>query len=292
VPAHKTATNRREHWLIIGHGSVGSFIAARLADHGASVSIFDPAPRVPITRGTPIDDPAAPGRPVDYISSCVPPAVAESVPERLGPGLRPHATLFDWNTVSPLAKQRICDAAPGAMIDVALLDSVDALVERPNLAISGTDVEQAARILGAHGFKTSIAGDIVGQAASLKYLRSIFMKGLEALVLEYASLASGFEGEPIVRASLADNLGEEFVDFMDHLLATDRIHAERRSRELADAVAVFTDGVSPALSVAAVSVLQQAAVAWAEAGAPAADADMRALASHLRRTLWREPAST
>ncbi len=289
----KLAARRHGHWLVVGHGSVGSFVAARLGAAGAAVSVFDPAPRVAIAAGRAIDDPASFAGAIDYVVSCVPPEVAESVPPLVRTALRPEGVLFDWNTVSPVVKRRIAAATPATTIDVALLDSLDGDVERPNLAVSGSSAEPAARILRAYGFQVVVAGDQVGEAASLKYLRSIFMKGLEALVLEYASLATDFEGEPIVRASLESNLGEKFVRFMDLLIATNRIHAERRSRELAGALDTFsTDGIRPAVAAASAEVLSRAAQAWGEDSAPPVDADVAALARYLRTALWPESRST
>jgi len=281
-------SERARQWLVVGHGSVGSFVAARLATCGASFYVFDPNPRIPITHGEPIGT-LSDLVPVDYVASCVPPGIAEQVPGLVAASLESDAIFFDWNTIAPAAKQRIRDALPAAMIDVALLDSVDGSVQHPNLAVSGGRAREAARMLDGQGFKTAIVGEQVGDAAALKYLRSIFMKSLEALVLEYASLASGLNGEPVVRASIESNLGDRFVDFMDLLLTTDRVHAQRRSHELADAVETFTgNGTKPALVSAAVDVLQQAAEAWAQESAPPVGADAHALAAHLKRALWRQ----
>ncbi len=285
--------SRRDQWLVVGHGSVGSFVAARLAGAGGAVSVLDPRPRIPIAHGEAVEEGAIAHRAVDYVVSCVPREAAETVPALVEPALRPEGMFFDWNTVSPTVKRTIRDRVTAATIDVALLDSLDTAVERPNLAVSGRGSEQAVRILEAHGFNATTVGEEVGEAAALKYLRSIFMKVLEALVLEYSSLASGFEGEAIVRASLESNLGEKFVRFMDLLVATNRIHAERRSRELADALALFSaDGFRPELAPAAVDVLRRAADAWSDDSAPPVDAAIGVLTDHLRRNLWREPAST
>jgi len=286
----RTATSSRGSWLVVGHGSVGSFLAARLVAGGVNVSVFDPDPRVAIVHGARIGHPRD-GR-FDYVVSCVSPGAAGEVAALVAGSVDPAGIFFDWNTIAPAVKQRIRGDVGAAMIDVALLDSLDAAVERPSLAISGDRADEAAERLEGHGFRVAVAGEVVGQAATLKYLRSIFMKGLEAVVLEYASLASEVDGEPIVRASLRSNLGDTFVRFMDLLLATNRIHAERRSRELADALAVFGDGIKPRVSLAAVEVLRDAAEAWTGDAAPPVDADSGALANHLHGVLWREPAST
>ena len=173
------------------------------------------------------------------------------------------------------------------MGDVALLDSLDGDSEEPMLAVSGEAAAAASVVLVRLGFSVEVVGEHVGEAAALKYLRSIFMKSLEALVLEYASLASTVPAESIVRTSLEHNLGERFTSFMDLLLATNRIHAERRGLELEDAVATFSaNGSQPEVAAAAVLVLREAARAWAEPEAPQAGAPLEALAEHLHRTLW------
>ena len=278
--------------LVVGHGSVGSFLAARLVAAGAAVWIFDPQPRVPIAAGRAVNDPGPVGA-VDYVFSCVPPEASESVPLLVHAALAPEGVLFDWNTVSPAVKRRIAAATEASTVDVALLDSLDAEVEQPTLAVSGPSAEQAARVLEGYGFRAFVAGQEVGDAAALKYLRSIFMKGLEALVLEYASLATDFGGAPIVQTSLESNLGEQFVRFMDLLIATNRIHAGRRSRELADALETFSsDGAQSGVAAASARVLSRAAEAWAEESAPPVGADVGVLARHLRTALWPEPPST
>jgi 3-hydroxyisobutyrate dehydrogenase-like beta-hydroxyacid dehydrogenase len=278
--------------LIVGHGSVGSFLAARLAAAGEAVSVFDPEPRIPIANGRRVVDPASLAA-VDYVFSCVPPEVSEAVPLLVRAALAREAVLFDWNTASPTVKRRIADATEATTVDVALLDSLDAEVERPTLAVSGPAAGDAAEVLEGFGFRAFVAGEAVGDAAGLKYLRSIFMKGLEALVLEYASLATDFGGAPIVRASLESNLGERFVRFTDLLIATNRIHAGRRSRELADALETFSsDGARPHVAAASARVLGLAADAWAQEDAPPEDSDVATLARHLRTALWPEPPST
>jgi len=287
--APETAAGSR--WLVVGHGSVGSFVARRLASTGSSVAVLDPAPRLPIVAGrvvTDVDQGA-----YDCVVSCVPPQAAESVPATVSRALGAGGLFFDWNTISPEAKRRIAAAVPAETVDVALLDSVDGgNSSRPRVAVSGAGGARGSELLAGAGFDVVDAGPEVGQAAALKYLRSVFMKTLEALVLEFSALAAKLDPDAIVRSSLANNLGAEFASFMDLLLATNRVHAERRASELADAVASFaTDGTRPDLAAAAVDVLRRAARAWQE-GAPPEGAPDKELAHHLRCALWGEAAST
>jgi 3-hydroxyisobutyrate dehydrogenase-like beta-hydroxyacid dehydrogenase len=282
-----------QHWLVVGHGSVGSFLATRIARTGRPVSVFDASPRVPLAQGverTYLGDPSAP---FDCIVSCVPASAADDVPPLVADRLAPEGFFFDWNTMSPSAKGRVAAAIPATVIDVALLDSLDANVELPHLAVSGSRIEAAAEVLRALGFKVTVAGDEVGEAAALKYLRSIFMKTLEALVLEHAALSSVLDRDSIVRDSIESNVGAQFMEFMDLLVRTNRIHAERRSHELTDAVAVFAEqGARPELAATAADLLRRAAEAWRVPSAPAPDSELLELATYARSALWPQPSST
>jgi 3-hydroxyisobutyrate dehydrogenase-like beta-hydroxyacid dehydrogenase len=281
----------KARWLVVGHGSVGSFIAERLATTGSSVAVLDPEPRLPIVAGTAVT--AIEEGAYDCVVSCVPPDMAEAVPATIKVGLGVDGLFFDWNTVSPEVKRRIAAAVPAGTVDVALLDSVDGgNGRRPRLAVSGAGSGRGAELLAEAGFDVVDAGPDVGQAATLKYLRSVFMKTLEALVLEFSALAAELDPDEIVRNSLTNNLGAEFSSFMDLLVSTNRFHAARRANELADAVASFADeGTRPDLAAAAVDVLFQAAKAW-EKGAPPEGATPDELSHHLRSALWGQAGST
>jgi 3-hydroxyisobutyrate dehydrogenase-like beta-hydroxyacid dehydrogenase len=280
-------------WLVVGHGSVGSFLASRIVRSGAAVCVLDSNPRVPLARGVEQTSLAEPNGPFDCVVSCVPATAAPDVPIAVAGHLAPGGFFFDWNTTSPSAKARVADAIPAMVIDVALLDSLDANVELPHLAVSGRRVEDAAEVLRELGFRVSTVGGEVGEAAALKYLRSIFMKSLEALVLEHAALSAALDRDAIVRDSIASNVGPQFMEFMDLLVRTNRIHAERRSHELADAVAVFAEaGARPEIAAASVDLLRRAAQVWRDPAAPPPESDLINLAAYARSALWPPPSST
>jgi 3-hydroxyisobutyrate dehydrogenase len=275
---------------VVGHGSVGSFVAQRLVGTGSTVAVLDPSPRLPIVAGTPVTSVEDGG--YDCVVSCVPPAVAETVPATVAAALATDGLFFDWNTVSPEVKRRIAAAVQAVTVDVALLDSVDGGNGRPpRLAVSGAGSGRGGELLADAGFDVADAGPDVGQAAALKYLRSAFMKTLEALVLEFSALAADLDPDEIVRSSVTNNLGLEFSAFMDLLVSTNRVHAARRASELEDAVASFAEeGTPPELAATAVDVLRGAAQAWQE-GAPPEGATPEELAHHLRTVLWGKAGS-
>jgi 3-hydroxyisobutyrate dehydrogenase-like beta-hydroxyacid dehydrogenase len=284
--------SERKQWLVVGHGSVGSFVAGRLLARGERVAVFDPSPRVLPVLADLVDLPDIHDA-VDYAVSCVPPTIAHTVPALLAGAVRSDGLLFDWNSTSPASKRTVESEMAVPTIDVALLDTLDEDRDQPRLAISGPAASRAVPLLVDQGFQISVVGDEVGEAASAKYLRSIFMKSLEALVLEYEALGSVLDRRNVVRESLGASLGEEFVEFMGVLLRTDRVHAHRRADELEDAVRTFReDGWPLTVPTAAVEVLRSAAEAWIAPGAPPAGATAGDLATHLERTLWHSTPST
>src|SRR5258708_39422109 len=134
--------NASGSWLIVGHGSVGSWLAARIAPTTDRLFVLDPAPRVPIRAGRRLDPEHPMPVPVDFVISCVPPVQAERVPETISPWVSPGSVLFDWNSASPGVKTRIATRAPCLVMDVALLDSLDSNRAQPLLAISWPGADQ------------------------------------------------------------------------------------------------------------------------------------------------------
>jgi len=238
-------------WIIVGHGSVGAFIARRLDDP----AVYDPSPRVAITMGHRVTE--LPAGAFVYGISAVPTGAAEEVAGLVADAIDRDGLFFDWNTTSPDVKRRIAETVHAYTVDVALLDSLDRDGGRPTLAVSGPEAERGAELLRGLDFDVTVVGHAVGDAARLKYLRSIFMKTLEALALEYTALSASLDGHGVVRESIARNLGERFDRFLELLVETNRIHGDRRARELADAVASF-DAPLP-LAHAAAEVLREAA---------------------------------
>jgi hypothetical protein len=281
-----------KRWLVVGHGSVGSFVARRLVAHGERVVIFDPHPRVVPVDGEVVELSEVVDA-VDYAVSCVTPDAAQGVPSLLKGVLRSDGVLFDWNSVSPATKRAIAEQVEATTVDVALLDTLDADRAAPRLAVSGLDVERSARLLRDQDFDVAVVGEEIGDAAAAKYLRSMFMKALEALVLEYEALGSVLDGGRVVRDSIGANLGAQFLDFMDVLVETDRVHARRRADEVESVARTFSDdGWTLRFANAAAEVLGSAADAWDHDDAPPLGATAEELAQHLGRQWWRAGRST
>jgi 3-hydroxyisobutyrate dehydrogenase-like beta-hydroxyacid dehydrogenase len=252
-------------WLIVGHGTVGSVLAMRILSAGDVAWVHDAAPRLQI--------PAVPGLlPVDadtkldpdVVVICVPAAGADAVGEYLRRTVDGTPMIFDWTSSLPASKSAVADQGTGSWIDIALLDSLDRSVGRPLLAISGANATDAAKSLERIGFDVLIAGEEVGQAATVKMTRSLFMKSLEALIIESRSIASGLDPSGAAWLSVERSLGCEFSEFADMLVTSNAVHAARRSGEIRQANTLASEhGYSPVVAVAAERVLAELSSVWA-----------------------------
>ncbi|MEO7549520.1 MAG: DUF1932 domain-containing protein [Croceibacterium sp.] len=107
--------------------------------------------------------------------------------------LLPEGALWcDMNSVAPETKRAAAAAIGGAggrYVDVAVMAPVDKGMAVP-LLLSGPHALAARPLLAALGFtQVTIVGDEIGRASAIKMIRSVVVKGLEALSAECAAAA-------------------------------------------------------------------------------------------------------
>lgn len=102
--------------------------------------------------------------------------------------LEAGAFWFDMNSVAPDTKRtasRMIEAAGGRYVDVAVMAPVHPARTAVPLLLSGPHAEDGAALLRAIGFtKVRIVEGAVGRASSIKMIRSVMVKGIEALTAE------------------------------------------------------------------------------------------------------------
>jgi 3-hydroxyisobutyrate dehydrogenase-like beta-hydroxyacid dehydrogenase len=100
-----------------------------------------------------------------------------------------------------------------------------------------------------------VVGAIPGDAAGLKLLRSVFLKGVAAAAIESLEAARAAGAEERIRADLASVIGEPLLE---RLLSGSRAHASRRVDEMRAAAAYLEElGVDPRVASAAAEWLEQ-----------------------------------
>ena len=195
-------------------------------------------------------------RDADLIISAVTAAssveAARSVKAHLGG--RPF--YLDINSVSPGRKQKTArflgDAA--RYVDVAVLAPIYPARHQTPMLLAGPDAEAMAPMLAALGMRVSIAGAEVGAAAAIKMVRSVMIKGIEALTLECFLAASRASVIDEVAASMKNNYpGLDWAKIVPYNLERMANHGERRAAEMEEVADTLRElGVEPLMTSATV----------------------------------------
>jgi 3-hydroxyisobutyrate dehydrogenase-like beta-hydroxyacid dehydrogenase len=100
-----------------------------------------------------------------------------------------------------------------------------------------------------------VVGTRPGDAAGLKLLRSVFMKGMASAALESLAAAKAAGAEDRVHADIASVIGEELLE---RLLSGSHAHAARRVDEMRAAAAYLEElGIEPRIAAAAAELLEE-----------------------------------
>ena len=172
-------------------------------------------------------------------------------------GISPGALYCDGNSVAPQTKHEaaaMIEAAGGHYVDVAVLAPVYPMRLGVPLLLAGGRAAEARRALMALGITdVAIAGAEVGQAAAIKMIRSVMIKGIEALSAELADAADAAGVRAAVVASLdaswRSDLG--WSARIDGALERMAKHGLRRAAEMDEVAATLAVlGVDNAMAVA------------------------------------------
>ena len=238
---------------VLGLGEAGGRIALDLVAAGCTVRGWDPVRRLEGIDNASSERDAVDG--ADVVLSLNAAAVALDAARAVVDRLRSEALYADLNTASPALKRELAVLLPGRFADVALVGTVPATgLATPALA-SGDGAERFAGLFRPLGMPVDVVGPHAGDAAGLKLLRSVFMKGIAAAAIESLEAARVAGAEERVHADLAAVLGEPLLE---RLLTGSRAHATRRVDEMRAAAAYVEElGIAPRVASAAAEWLEQ-----------------------------------
>lgn len=180
------------------------------------------------------------------------------------PLLPPGALWCDMNSVSPETKREASaavEAAGGRYVDVAVMAPVDAELAVPIL-LAGPHAAGAQELLAALGFSNvREVGDEVGKAAAIKLIRSVMVKGIEALSAECAAAANaaGVYDEVIASLDASERRGG-WADRIAYNLGRMELHGLRRAAEMTESARTLEAlGVEPVMTRSTVEVQRRTA---------------------------------
>jgi 3-hydroxyisobutyrate dehydrogenase-like beta-hydroxyacid dehydrogenase len=238
---------------VLGLGEAGGRIASDLAAAGCTVRGWDPARTLDGIDNAGSDIAAV--RNSDVVLSLNSAAVALDVARGVAESLSGDAVYADLNTAAPSLKRELAGVIPVPFADVALVGIVPSTGLRTAALASGAGAERFAERLRPLGMPVEVVGDEPGDAAGLKLLRSVFMKGIAAAAIESLEAAEAAGVVERVRADIASVLGEPVLE---RLLTGSRTHAVRRAEEMYAAAELVRElGIPPRVATAAAAWLEQ-----------------------------------
>lgn len=253
---------------LIGFGEAGSTFA-KAAGWEATASAFDINParhavmeEAGVVAAATADD-ALGG--AGLVLSLVTADSALAVAQDHAAGLAPGAFFCDMNSVAPDTKRAAAlaiEAAGGRYVDVAVLAPVNPARLKVPLLVSGPAAQDAAEALREAGFtNVRVVGDDVGRASAIKMIRSVMVKGVEALTAEMMLAATRAGVVEEVLASLdASEKSESWFTRAAYNIERMTTHGARRAAEMEESAKTLAGlGVEPLMTNGTVARQRQQA---------------------------------
>jgi 3-hydroxyisobutyrate dehydrogenase-like beta-hydroxyacid dehydrogenase len=274
---------------LIGYGEVGQIFAPEFRAQGINdIAVYDivfdlvPTGQDRVKRAgeaqvRPADSATDAARDADIVISAVTAdaAAAAAVAMQAGKYLRAGQIFFDINSASPATKcasARHVEAAAAHFVEGAVMTPVPGRSIRVPILAGGPHAERAAQILNAMGMNIRAVSTEPGRASAMKLCRSIVIKGIEALIIDYAVAASKWGVESQMFASLAGTFPATDFSLLAQIM-TERVHRHgvRRAAELREVAGMLEDlGPSGSLARAVADAHERVAGGQSLAGGHAA----------------------
>jgi 3-hydroxyisobutyrate dehydrogenase-like beta-hydroxyacid dehydrogenase len=245
---------------VIGLGEAGSRIAADLAAAGVGVRGFDVDPARDVESISRASDAASAAAGCDVVLSVNSAKAALDAATAALPGLQASGIYADANTASPELKRELAAlvAESGCRFaDVALLGPIPKRGLFAPVLVSGGAARAFAELFAPVGMPVEVVSDEAGDAAALKLVRSVFMKGLAAAVVESMQAAEAMGGAEWLEREIEAMIGRPFLE---RALEGSRKHAARRVDEMEAARDLLLElGVEPLIASASAAQLAELA---------------------------------
>jgi 3-hydroxyisobutyrate dehydrogenase-like beta-hydroxyacid dehydrogenase len=192
----------------------------------------------------------------DIVVSAVTAAASVDAAQSVKAHLTGKPFVLDINSVSPGRKQQTAKLLGDAAryVDVAVLAPIHPARHQTPMLLAGPHAAAVTQILAALGMRANVAGAEVGAAAAIKMVRSVMIKGIEALTLEcFLAAARGGVVEEVA-ASLKNNYPDlDWSKVIPYNLERMATHGERRAAEMEEVAATLRElGVEPLMTAATV----------------------------------------
>lgn len=152
---------------------------------------------------------------------------------------------IDLSSALPKCKEKISnnlEKKNAKYVDVAVLGSVPKLLHKTPMMASGNGTTELQSLASKLDMNITMCGGHPGKASTIKLCRSIFMKGLPALLIETKRVASKYNVENEVFASIYKNLDDQcFEEYTIRLIDGAYKHWKRQKEELEECAKIASD---------------------------------------------------
>ena len=179
----------------------------------------------------------------EWIVSAVTADQSLEAAEAAAPHLAEGQVFFDINSVSPGRKRAtaaIVEASGARYVDMAVMAPVHPKGHATPVLIAGGTAEELAPALAEAGFALDVVGPGPGEATAVKMVRSLFVKGLEAITVE-ALLAASASGcfERVLQSLSRSYPGLGWPENARYNFERTLKHGARRAAEMRESAATL-----------------------------------------------------
>lgn len=180
---------------------------------------------------------------------------ARAAAETCAPFLARGALWFDGNSSAPGQKRQAADVierAGGRYLDLAIMAPIHPARHQTAMLLSGPHATGGAVILGALGMHPGLAGPAVGDASAVKMIRSVMVKGLEALTAEcFLAARRAGVGDAVLASLESSDPALNWPVRGAYNLERMIVHGRRRAAEMREVAVTLRDlGLPPDMAEA------------------------------------------
>lgn len=256
----------------IGFGEAGQAIAAGLREEGvAHITAWDilfpensGARLVEAAKATGVrvaSSAADAARDAEMVIAAVTAASSLDAAQSVALHLQGQPFYLDVNSVSPGRKQATAKMLGDAAryVDVAIVAAIYPARHKSPMMLAGPYADSVEPAMKALGMRTQIVGSEVGAAAAIKMVRSVMIKGIEALTLECFLAASRAGVVDQVAASLKNNYPTlDWNKLSEYNIERMASHGIRRAAEMREVAETLRElGVAPLMTDGTIERQQQ-----------------------------------
>ncbi len=248
---------------IIGFGEAGHAIAAGLREDGvtdiavwdilfpqpAGAKLIEAAKAASLRVASSAQDAV---RDAEIVIAAVTAASSHEAAQSVNGHLSGRPFYLDVNSVSPGRKlasaQLLGDTA--RYVDVAIVSPIYPARHKSPMMLAGPNAADIEPLLTSLGMKTQVVGEKAGDAAAIKMVRSVMIKGIEALTLECFLAAQRAGVVDQVASSLKNNYPTlDWNKISEYNIERMASHGIRRAAEMREVAETLRElGVAPLMT--------------------------------------------